>query len=47
MEARRGQTIPEATVDAGLATLHDPSDSARLADWILDFVRRPRVRNTG
>ncbi len=40
MESRRGNLIPEETVDAGLASLGESPDSARLADWIIDFVER-------
>ncbi|HSJ83421.1 MAG TPA: type 1 glutamine amidotransferase [Acidimicrobiia bacterium] len=39
MELRRGKVIPEAIVDAGLATLGQPSDSARLAEWIMGMIR--------
>jgi GMP synthase (glutamine-hydrolysing) len=38
MESRRGTVIPEATVDAGLASLAHEPDGSKLADWILDFV---------
>jgi len=40
MESRRGHTIPEETVDAGLASLERDLDSGRLAQWILDFARK-------
>lgn len=40
MESRRGHLIAEDTVDAGLASLQQGSDSARLADWILDFAKK-------
>jgi GMP synthase-like glutamine amidotransferase len=43
MESRRGHPIAEDTVDAGLASLQEGSDSARLAHWILDFVKRKTV----
>jgi GMP synthase (glutamine-hydrolysing) len=42
MEARRGKSIPESVVEAGMASLDQPSDSARLADWIIDFVEKRR-----
>jgi len=38
MESRRGHLIAEDTVDAGLASLAQDSESSRLADWILDFA---------
>ncbi|HEY6627794.1 MAG TPA: GMP synthase, partial [Acidimicrobiia bacterium] len=38
MESRRGTLIPEATVDAGLASLEHEPDGSKLADWILEFV---------
>jgi len=38
MESRRGTLIPEATVDAGLASLEHETDGSKLADWILEFV---------
>jgi hypothetical protein len=47
MEARRGHLIPEETVDAGLATLDSAPDSGRLAQWILDYVSKPRSKNYG
>jgi GMP synthase (glutamine-hydrolysing) len=47
MESRRGHLIPEETVDAGLATLDATPDSRRLADWILAFVRKPRLGDSG
>ncbi len=42
MESRRGSVIPEATVDAGLATLSNEPDGSKLADWILEFVDAAR-----
>lgn len=45
MESRRGQLIPEDTVDAGLATLDQSLDTGRLADWILRFVAEARGIN--
>jgi GMP synthase (glutamine-hydrolysing) len=42
MESRRGTLIPEATVDAGLASLAEESDGPKLADWILEFVHATR-----
>jgi GMP synthase (glutamine-hydrolysing) len=47
MEARRGHLIPEDTAEAGLATLDAPPDSGRLAEWIVAFVRRPRLDDSG
>jgi GMP synthase (glutamine-hydrolysing) len=44
MESRRGTVIPEATVDAGLASLAEEPDGSRLADWILEFVSGARAR---
>ena len=38
MEMRRGTVIPEEAADAGLASLDEPSDSSRLADWIMDRI---------
>ena len=35
MESRRGNLIPEATVDDGLASLDGSTDGDRLVDWIL------------
>ena len=35
MESRRGNLIPEATVDDGLASLEGRTDGDRLVDWIL------------
>lgn len=43
MESRRGTLIPEATADAGLASLADNTDGSELADWILEFVSRSAV----
>ena len=42
MESRRGNLIPEETVDAGLASLGDEPDGERLAAWILDYIERAR-----
>jgi GMP synthase-like glutamine amidotransferase len=42
MESRRGTLIPEKTVDEGLASLDQQSDSERLAGWIVDFVTKAR-----
>ena len=42
MESRRGNLIPEDTVEAGLASLDDKPDRDRLADWILEFIQRAR-----
>jgi GMP synthase-like glutamine amidotransferase len=39
MESRRGDEIPAQTVDDALATLARPTDSDRLADWILRRVK--------
>ena len=47
MESRRGNVISEETVDAGLATLDAAPDSALLSNWILGFVRKPWVEETG
>ena len=47
MESRRGRLIPEETVDAGLATLDDPPDSDRLAEWLVTMVRRSRGDDNG
>jgi hypothetical protein len=47
MESRRGDLIPEATVDAGLATLDSEPDTDRLGQWILDFVSKPSSKNYG
>jgi GMP synthase (glutamine-hydrolysing) len=47
MEARRGNIIPEDTVEAGLATLAAPPDSGRLSDWILAFLRKSRPDDSG
>jgi GMP synthase-like glutamine amidotransferase len=46
MESRRGTLIPEATADAGLASLKDNTDGPELADWILEFVSRSAVDQT-
>jgi hypothetical protein len=45
MELRRGTVIPEPIVDAGLATLGQPSDSARLAEWIMGVIRSDTGRS--
>jgi len=45
MELRRGTVIPEAIVDAGLATLGQPFDSARLAEWIMGVIRSDTGRS--
>jgi len=42
MESRRGQVIPEDTVEAGLASLNEEPDGSRLADWILEFIEHAR-----
>ena len=42
MQSRRGQVIPEETVDAGLASLAEQPDGSRLADWILGFIEKAR-----
>jgi len=42
MESRRGNVIPEETVDAGLASLQDEPDGDRLGTWILEFIERAR-----
>jgi len=42
MESRRGNLIPEDTVEAGLASLDDKPDRDRLADWILEFIESAR-----
>ena len=47
MESRRGNVIPEETVDAGLASLQDEPDGSRLGAWILDFIKRARKRSAG
>ncbi len=47
MEMRRGNVISENIVAAGLASLDETPDSALLADWILGFVRKPRIEETG
>jgi GMP synthase (glutamine-hydrolysing) len=38
MESRRGTVIPAETIDAGLDSLADEPDGAKLAEWILEFV---------
>ena len=47
MESRRGNLIPEETVDAGLASLSDEPDGDRLAAWILEFIERGRQASAG
>lgn len=47
MDSRRGRLIPEDTVDAGMETLDEPTDSGRLASWILDFVTRASGNPSG
>jgi GMP synthase (glutamine-hydrolysing) len=47
MESRRGNLIPEATVDAGLASLSDEPDGDRLAAWILEFIESGRRASAG
>ncbi|MGH8870404.1 MAG: type 1 glutamine amidotransferase [Acidimicrobiia bacterium] len=39
MESRRGTEIPDATVAAGIATLSQPTDGDRFADWIVRWLR--------
>lgn len=41
MRERRGRVIPEATVDAGLASLEMEPDNEQLAKWIIDFISNP------
>ena len=41
MEARRGSLIPEDVVEAGLASLVDPPDTAAWRVLALDFLTRP------
>jgi hypothetical protein len=43
MESRRGHLIAEDTVDAGLASLVQDTESSRLAEWILDFAKAKKV----
>lgn len=38
MEARRGNPIPDEVVEAGLASLVEPPDTALLAGWIKNFI---------
>jgi GMP synthase-like glutamine amidotransferase len=45
MELRRGTVIPEPVVDAGLATLAQAPDSARLAEWIVAAIRSDTGRS--
>jgi GMP synthase (glutamine-hydrolysing) len=47
MEMRRGNVIPEDTVDAAIGTLGEEPDSDHLADWILSFVRQSASGITG
>jgi GMP synthase-like glutamine amidotransferase len=43
--ARRGNAVPEAVADAGLATLDTdrPTDTPRVARWILNVLRYPET----
>ncbi|MGQ0849306.1 MAG: type 1 glutamine amidotransferase [Actinomycetota bacterium] len=41
MEGRRGRVIPEKVVEAGLASLSDPPDTALLGGWIARFLAGP------
>ena len=38
IQSRRGARIPEATADAGLASLHNPPDATLLRDWMTEFL---------
>ena len=38
MESRADVEIPEATVAAGVATLTQPTDGDRLADWLVEWL---------
>lgn len=40
IESRRGNRIPPATADAGLASLTNAPDTALLRDWIVEFLLR-------
>jgi GMP synthase (glutamine-hydrolysing) len=43
LRSRRGVELPAEIVDAGLASLAQPTDSRLLADWILAFVESARA----
>lgn len=45
MELRRGSVIAEEAVDAGLASLGEPTDSSLLAGWIVDWIESCRERS--
>jgi hypothetical protein len=43
LRSRRGVELPAEIVDAGLASLAQPTDSRLLADWIRAFVESARA----
>jgi GMP synthase-like glutamine amidotransferase len=44
MEYRRGWLIPDEVVEAGLASLEEPADTALLSSWIVSFLTADSVR---